>query len=944
MNLLLTVVTLLVVVATKFHPSICFQFTSSPSDPLVVVLGRNSTNVTLGWQFTFTNNVDIYSSMKVFRTKKGITDSSQFLRLVYHSPSYKDLLNSSLYAMEVSASTGQPSGYLFLTIKDILRQPNNEDGSVFNPQSQAYVYRLEVDLGNRVPAEQTKRQTECLVYYKPRNAVLTIDRATVCQNDTVNITCTSGPANPPANSYKFYYNNVLVQNSSSNVYLTKATRGSPEVNRFTCVPSNHIGDSVQNGTLDVTAKVTPSITQTTSNPVVAEGFNLNLTCNVSGTTPLNVTWTRSGKPDVQGMVYSITNTKRSDEGVYRCTVNNGAECPARSATINVTVNYKPRNAVLTIDRATVCQNDTVNITCTSGPANPPANSYKFYYNNVLVQNSSSNVYLTKATRGSPEVNRFTCVPSNLLGDSVQNGTLDVTAKVAPSITQTTTNPVVAEGSNLNLTCNVSGTTPLNVTWTRSGKPDVQGMVYSITNIKRSDEGVYRCTVNNGDECPARSATINVTVNFLPGTPSIHIQPDQQVLCQGDTVNVTCNTTVGNPENTTLTFYRNNQMIREVTAETLNGKVTKATVAISLTPGINSFRCQATNLVGSSESMATVNVTGKERPVITGCTSKTSVEGTNLLWTCDASGSQPLMISWFKGNNNTVISSGKSLNLTSIKRADAGMYRFTVSNGDECPSASITVYLTVQFLPGTPSIHIQPDQQVLCQGDTVNVTCNTTVGNPENTTLTFYRNNQMIEEVTAETLNGKVTTATVAIALTSGINSFRCQATNLAGSSESTATRNVTGKERPVISGCTSKTAVEGTNLLWTCAGSGGQPLTISWFKGNNNTAISSEQTLNITSIEQADAGMYRFTVSNGAECPTASITVSLTVQCEYSIIEYRMYRFTVSNGAECPTASIPVYLTVQCEYSFIEYRMYRFTVSNGAECPTASITVSLTVQ
>ncbi|KAK3755972.1 hypothetical protein QZH41_016828 [Actinostola sp. cb2023] len=175
---------------------------------------------------------------------------------------------------------------------------------------------------------------------------------------------------------------------------------------------------------------------------------------------------------------------------------------------------KPRNAVLTIDRATVCQNDTVNITCTSGPANPPANSYKFYYNSVLVQNSSSNVYVTKATRGSPEVNRFTCVPSNLLGDSVQNGTLDVTAKVAPSITQTTTNPVVIEGSNLYLTCNVSGTTPLNVTWTRSGKPDVQGMVYSITNIKRSDEGVYRCTVNNGAECPARSATINVTVNYF----------------------------------------------------------------------------------------------------------------------------------------------------------------------------------------------------------------------------------------------------------------------------------------------------------------------------------------------------------------------------------------------------------------------------------------------
>jgi len=57
---------------------------------------------------------------------------------------------------------------------------------------------------------------------------------------------------------------------------------------------------------------------------------------------------------------------------------------------------------------------------------------------------------------------------------------------------------------------------------------------------------------------------------------------------------------------------------------------------------------------------------------------------------------------------------------------------------------------------------------------------------------------MIKEVTSETLNGKVTTATVAIALTSGINSFRCHATNLAGSSESTATRNVTGKGKQIL--------------------------------------------------------------------------------------------------------------------------------------------------
>jgi len=52
----------------------------------------------------------------------------------------------------------------------------------------------------------------------------------------------------------------------------------------------------------------------------------------------------------------------------------------------------------------------------------------FYYNNVLVQNTSSNIYSTQVTTGLPDVNRFTCIPSNPLGDAENNATTDVSAK------------------------------------------------------------------------------------------------------------------------------------------------------------------------------------------------------------------------------------------------------------------------------------------------------------------------------------------------------------------------------------------------------------------------------------------------------------------------------------------------------------------------------------
>ena len=90
---------------------------------------------------------------------------------------------------------------------------------------------------------------------------------------------------------------------------------------------------------------------------------------------------------------------------------------------------------------------------------------------------------------------------------------------------------------------------------------------------------------------------------------------------------------------------------------------------------------------------------------------------------------------------------------------------------------------------------------------------------------------------------------------------------------------------PTITQCGNQTLTEGNSLSWTCHASGTQPLNISWFKGQENTIVSSTKTYNITSVSRSHHGMYRFTVSNGDECPTASTSVYLTVQCEYSIIE-----------------------------------------------------------
>ncbi|KAK3728550.1 hypothetical protein QZH41_011637, partial [Actinostola sp. cb2023] len=271
------------------------------------------------------------------------------------------------------------------------------------------------------------------------------------------------------------------------------------------------------------------------------------------------------------------------------------------------------------------------------------------------------------------------------------------------------------------------------------------------------------------------------------------------------------------------------------------------------------------------------------PVITSCTNKTAVEGTDVIWTCNASGSQPLTLSWFKGNNNTVISSGKTFNVSSSKRTDAGMYRFTVSNGDECPTASTSIYLTVQSsLPGIPTIQVQPDQRVWCQGNTVNVTCNITVGNPENINLTFYRNNEIIA-VKHGTVNGNATKATVTIALTPGINSFSCKATNFTGSSENLT---VTVKDPPIIidpqgPDCRPLYVLENQDVTLVCNTTGEPVPSVTWTKdGVPLGSRTNDSYLLLQNVLRNQTGNYTCTADNGVGKLLETACWKLDVQCK----------------------------------------------------------------
>ena len=84
-------------------------------------------------------------------------------------------------------------------------------------------------------------------------------------------------------------------------------------------------------------------------------------------------------------------------------------------------------------------------------------------------------------------------------------------------------PTVPEGDNLHLTCEALSQVEPNITWTKE-KPGNQGntgvvqvgKVLTITNISRTDAGIFTCTAYNGFGKPENQTVyVNVICEYVP---------------------------------------------------------------------------------------------------------------------------------------------------------------------------------------------------------------------------------------------------------------------------------------------------------------------------------------------------------------------------------------------------------------------------------------------
>ena len=94
----------------------------------------------------------------------------------------------------------------------------------------------------------------------------------------------------------------------------------------------------------------------------------------------------------------------------------------------------------------------------------------------------------------------------------------------PEVTIYPESQTKAEGENVTLSCNVAGNPSPTISWSRSGSPlNTTGRIsfldgkkqLTITNVKRTDSGEYRCVASNSlGNTTSNVATLNVQCKYI----------------------------------------------------------------------------------------------------------------------------------------------------------------------------------------------------------------------------------------------------------------------------------------------------------------------------------------------------------------------------------------------------------------------------------------------
>uniref|UniRef100_H3ATM3 Roundabout guidance receptor 3 n=1 Tax=Latimeria chalumnae TaxID=7897 RepID=H3ATM3_LATCH len=351
--------------------------------------------------------------------------------------------------------------------------------------------------------------------------------------------------------------------------IVHSRRSKPDEGVYVCAARNYLGEAVsRNASLEV-AILRDDFRQTPSDVEVATGEPAVMECiPPRGHPEPTISWKKdnvwiSDKDEritIRGGKLMISNTKKSDAGMYICVATNMVgerdSDPAELVVFERPVFLKrPINQV-------VLANDTVDFQCeVQGDPVPTARWRKeegeLPQGRYEIRNDNS-LMITRVS--AEDEGTYTCITENSVGKAEASGTLSV--HVPPQIVTRPRDQIVAQGRTVTFHCETKGNPPPAVFWQKEGSltllfpsqpPQPLGRFsvslsgeLTITDVQTGDSGYYMCqaiSVAGSILAKALLEVEDVTLDYIP--PIIRQGPANQTVAVDTTTELRCHA-IGNP--------------------------------------------------------------------------------------------------------------------------------------------------------------------------------------------------------------------------------------------------------------------------------------------------------------------------------------------------------------------------------------------------------------
>ncbi|XP_068547143.1 roundabout homolog 2 isoform X17 [Anas acuta] len=355
--------------------------------------------------------------------------------------------------------------------------------------------------------------------------------------------------------------------------IVHGRRSKPDEGSYVCVARNYLGEAVsRNASLEV-ALLRDDFRQNPTDVVVAAGEPAILECQPPrGHPEPTIYWKkdkvriddREERISIRGGKLMISNTRKSDAGMYTCVgTNMVGERDSDPAELTVferpTFLRRPINQVVLEEEAVDfrCQvqgDPQPTVRWKKDDADPPRGRYDIKDDYTL--------RIKKAM--STDEGTYTCIAENRVGKVEASATLTVRGECSspPQFVVRPRDQIVAQGRTVTFPCETKGNPQPAVFWQKEGsqnllfpnQPLQPNSRYSvsptgdltITNIQRSDAGYYICQALTVAGSILAKAQLEVTDVLTDRPPPIILQgPVNQTLAVDGTALLKCKAT-GDP--------------------------------------------------------------------------------------------------------------------------------------------------------------------------------------------------------------------------------------------------------------------------------------------------------------------------------------------------------------------------------------------------------------